>query len=96
MADFKSVIFRQVREKPTKFQFVFAITLGEMYPDGLCIHIPFRALLHIVMAGSWSDLSRNIGKRSVFYLSDVFPLQLKAVKGVFFFAVTFSCILSDY
>ena len=91
----KSVIFRQVREKPTKFHYVFAITLGEMYPDGLCLHIPFRALPYIVMAGSWSDLSRNIGKRSVLS-SGVFPLLQKAVKGVFFFAVNFSCILSDY
>ena len=62
----KSVIFRQVREKPTKFHYVFAITSGEMSPGGLCLHIPFRALLHMVMVGSWSDLSRNIGKRSVF------------------------------
>ena len=71
-----------MREKPTKFHFVFAITPGEMYPDGLCLHTPFRALLHMVMVGSWSDLSRNIGKRSVFN-SDV-SLLLSAARRLFF------------
>ena len=79
----KSVIFRQVREKPTKFHYVFAITSGEMSPGGLCLHIPFRALLHMVMVGSWSDLSRNIGKRSVFLFRRL-PAADSSARRLFF------------
>ncbi len=41
------------------------MTVGEMYPGGLCLYI-FRALLRIVIAGSWSDLQRSARERSVF------------------------------
>ena len=43
------------------------MTVGEMYPGGLCLYI-FRALLRIVIAGSWSDLQRSARERSVFFI----------------------------
>ena len=45
---------------------IFATTLGEMYPVGLCLHILQDVLWHVV-AGSWSGLHAYAWERSVLY-----------------------------
>ena len=63
----KTVIFQQMRVKPTKLKNVFATTVGEMYPVRLCLHILPDVLWH-GGSGSWSDLSLGVWEVSGFFL----------------------------
>ena len=62
----KTVIFQQIRMETDQVKMIFATTLDEMYPVGLCLHILPDVLLHVV-AGSWSGLHAYAWERSVFY-----------------------------
>jgi len=50
-----TVIFQQVTSRNPPIFYDFAITLGEMYPVGLCTHILPDVLWHVI-AGSWRNL----------------------------------------